>query len=107
MKIAIQLDSDVITQTLEAVAKGIGYEVVQNHGDADVVVTNDHRVMLACLKQGKHVMEYITHTEHDPASGLLTAYPNQFKSFRVIEGRGAEGTEEFIQHLLSLAGEQS
>lgn len=106
MKLAIQLESSVVGMAIAQVAKAFGHEVVDVADEADVVIADDMRQMLSHLKRGRRVVQYITHPSIEPATGLMTSYPEQFKSFRVVEGKGVGGSEDMIGYLLALTHEE-
>lgn len=107
MKLVSSLRSDVINKVIELVAGAFGYEIVKDAMDADVIIANDPRLMLSMLKKGKKVIQFLDQPSDEPATGLLTAYPDQFVCTRVVAGKGVEGAEALIARLLKLVSEEA
>lgn len=107
MKLVSSMQSDVINKSIELVAGAFGYEIVKQATDADVIVANDPRLMLSLLKKGKKVIQFLDQPYDEPATGLLTAYPDQFACTRVVAGKGVEGAEALIARLLKLVSEEA
>ncbi|HSX24949.1 MAG TPA: hypothetical protein VLG69_03210, partial [Candidatus Andersenbacteria bacterium] len=75
MKIFVQLNSNVLKKTIGVVASAFGHEMIDTIDLADAIITTDIRMMLSCLKQGKRVVQFIVSPSDEPASGLMTSYP--------------------------------
>jgi hypothetical protein len=107
MKLYSQVGSDVIGQAIEIVAKAFGHERVEDPEAADLVIlSDDTRQMLASLKHGKRVIQFLTQPFMEPATGLQTAYPDRFMACYVIEHKGLEGCEALITALKKLSGKE-
>jgi len=108
MKLYIQVGSDVVGMSMEQVFKALGgHERVENPDDADVVIlSDDTRQMLASLKRGKQVVQFLTQPSMEPATGLQTSYPDQFLACYVVPLKGVPGFEALMTHIAKLAGKE-
>lgn len=103
MKIVTQLDSTVLKTAIQVVAKAMGHEIVEDVNIAEAVITNDLRLMVSCLKQGKRVVQFLATPSEEPATGLMTSYPELFTACRAIQGKGVDGCETLITFLVTTA----
>lgn len=103
MKIAIKLESNVIAQSIQVVAKAVSHEIVDEVESADAIITDDLRLMLSCLKNGKRVVQFLTTPSAEPATGLTTSYPELFSVCCVVPNKGVEGCEALINFLFTNA----
>ncbi|MDA1169434.1 MAG: hypothetical protein O3A36_03795 [bacterium] len=107
MKIAIKLNSAVISRSIQVVAKAIGHEIVDDVEVAEAIITTDLRLMLSCLKESKRVVQVLINPSDEPATGLLTAYPERFSTCRVIENKKVDGSEALINFLFKTAPKET
>lgn len=108
MKLYISVGSDVVGKSIEQVFGVLGgHQRVENPDDADVVIlSDDTRQMLASLKRGKQVVQFLTQPSMEPATGLQTAYPEQFMACYVVPLKGLPGFEALMAHLAKLSGKE-
>ena len=84
MKLAVLIASQPIRMALELTCEKVsGASIVAMAEEAEAVICEDSRSALAYLKQGKVVAQFVLNTDQ-AATGLLEAYPDQFKVFTVI-----------------------
>jgi len=103
MKIATKLRSDVIERAIHAIAKTFGHVIVDDSEIADAIITNDLRQMVSMLKRDKRVVQFLISPSEEPATGLMTAYPELFTACRVVPGKGIDGCEMLIIFLATHA----
>lgn len=101
MNIAIKLDSDVIAKSIQVVAQAVSHEIVEDVEIADAIITDDMRLMLSCLKKSKRVVQFLTTPSGEPATGLMTSYPELFTACCVVPNKGVEGCETLINFLFT------
>ncbi len=99
MKLFVNLSSEVIKKSIHIVAQAFGHEIVQDADSAEAIVTNDLREMVSLLKKGKRVVQFLIRPSDEPATGLMTAYPELFTACRVVLGKGVDGCETLINFL--------
>jgi len=109
MKIAVKLRSEIISKVVKLVlGTATKSLIVEDAAEADVVITDDPRLMLHALKNAKHVFQLMVDPRSDTlAEGLLTApaFSGRFKIFVAAREMMREHRElpDFLEMLPALA----
>lgn len=89
MKVAFLVNSEPIRKVLEQVCTTLTGAELAEPSSADAVVCDQPRDMLAYLKAGKRVAQFIWNWQSQQAAvGLRESYPGRFDIFGVIEKEG-------------------
>jgi hypothetical protein len=108
MKIAVTLALPQVSMALGVVLKAFGHVVEEHAEEADLVIASDPATLLAHLKRGKQVIQFICGSHDVVATGLASS-PEFGERFRVYQVVGwlpdIPVAEEMYAYLQSLSKE--